>query len=544
MVPSRGAGHQGKRGDDEQSPLLGSHGAQNPRYVNESHTQLQSQSAISPPADEERQRSPEEDREEKKATPLPKMQLFVICVMRLSEPICFTVIFPFVSSQIKAALPNVPKSQIGYYAGLIESMFALVQFCTVFLWGRLSDSIGRKPILLIGMAGTFFSINAFGLAKNLPSMIAARCIAGLFNANVSVIKSVLGEITDESNSPRAFSLLPLMFAIGTIVGPWLGGTLANPVEQYPQIFGNSQFLKEYPFYLPCGVASLYILFSFSVGSLFLKETLQSKVEKVEASRHRHDAEDHEGQDHQGDNERTRLLHAQQAESLEQSANNQETQRPNVRSLLKPEIIKILSTQMILNLQNISFTSVLPLFCYEPVSDGGVSFSGADIGHIMAFNGVLAIIIQSIIFPLVEKRMGGPLPVYRLGLVFYIPSFLMFPAAHLAAQYSTQNRLLTWAAFAVGIVFKALAGMSIVCATLLINNSSPTRSTLGSLNGLSQACGSLARAIGPILSTSLFAFSVTHRYFGYLVWIVLVGIATITWLLSFRISTNRRAAPPE
>ena len=91
--------------------------------------------------------------------------------MRLSEPICMTLIFPFVPEQVQAALPDIPKSQLGYYVGLIESIFALTQFFTVFLWGRLSDSIGRKPILLTGMAGTFVSINAFGLAKSLPSMI-------------------------------------------------------------------------------------------------------------------------------------------------------------------------------------------------------------------------------------------------------------------------------------------------------------------------------------------------------------------------------------
>lgn len=489
----------------------------------------------------------EEDDDDEEQTPLPKMQLFILCVMRLSEPICFTVIFPFVNEQVKAALPNVPKSEIGYYAGLIESCFALTQFCTVFLWGRLSDSIGRKPILLIGMAGTFLSTNAFGFAQSLPTMIAARCIAGLFNANVSVLKSVLGEITDETNSARAFSFLPLMFAVGTIVGPFLGGTLSTPAEQFPDLFGGSQFWEKYPFYLPCAVSSLYVLFAFTIGSTFLNETLESKVRKIEASKIRNDVEHHHrntGQDsvaaEDNDDERSELLATRQAQSLEQSTDQQDMKPPGIRRLLTPEIIKILSSQMLLNLQNISFTSLLPLFCYESVTDGGVSFTRADIGHIMAFNGVLAIIVQSVIFPQVEKRLKGPLPVYRLGLVLYIPSFLMFPIAHLAALWFPSTRMPTWAAFAVGIIFKASAGMSIVCGTLLVNNSSPTKSSLGSLNGLSQSFGSLSRAIGPVLSTSLFAFSSTHKGFGSLVWIVMIAISSTAWLMSFRISVNRKA----
>jgi MFS family permease len=142
-------------------------------------------------------------------TPLPKMQIFVLCVMRLSEPIAFLCILPFIPKMLRENMPDVPRSQIGYWAGLIESVFAIVQFATVFLWGRASDTIGRKPVLLIGLFGVALSMNFFGLAKTLPQMIIARSVSGFMNANMSVLKSTLGEITDETNQARAFSLLPL-----------------------------------------------------------------------------------------------------------------------------------------------------------------------------------------------------------------------------------------------------------------------------------------------------------------------------------------------
>lgn len=149
------------------------------------------------------------DTEDRPPTPLPKLQIFVLCVMRLSEPIAFLCILPFIPKMLRENMPNVPRSQIGYWAGLIESVFAVVQFATVFLWGRASDSIGRKPVLLIGLFGVALSMNFFGLAKTLPQMIIARSVAGFMNANMSVLKSTLGELTDESNQARAFSLLPL-----------------------------------------------------------------------------------------------------------------------------------------------------------------------------------------------------------------------------------------------------------------------------------------------------------------------------------------------
>lgn len=149
------------------------------------------------------------DDENRPPTPLPKMQIFVLCVMRLSEPIAFLCILPFIPQMLRENMPNVPRSQIGYWAGLIESVFAIVQFATVFLWGRASDTIGRKPVLLIGLLGVALSMNFFGLAKTLPQMIIARSVAGFMNANMSVLKSTLGELTDETNQARAFSLLPL-----------------------------------------------------------------------------------------------------------------------------------------------------------------------------------------------------------------------------------------------------------------------------------------------------------------------------------------------
>ena len=75
-----------------------------------------------------------------------------------------------------------------------------MQFLTGLLWGSLSDRIGRKPVLLIGLLGTFASVNAFGLSRSFNQMIAARALNGLMNGNVAVIRSALGELTDETVS--------------------------------------------------------------------------------------------------------------------------------------------------------------------------------------------------------------------------------------------------------------------------------------------------------------------------------------------------------
>lgn len=119
------------------------------------------------------------------------------------------------------------EAEVGYYAGLIESLFAFTQFLTVLWWGRLSDRIGRRPVLLAGLVGVSLSTLAFGLADGLAPgngtigfvlVLLARGATGATNGNVAAVKSMVGEMTDESNQARAFSLLPLVYAIGQTIG--------------------------------------------------------------------------------------------------------------------------------------------------------------------------------------------------------------------------------------------------------------------------------------------------------------------------------------
>ena len=71
--------------------------------------------------------------------------------------------------------------QIAMYAGMVTSAFAFAEFSTGILWGKLSDKIGRKPVLLSGLAGTSLSMLIFGFAPSLPVALLARALGGLLN---------------------------------------------------------------------------------------------------------------------------------------------------------------------------------------------------------------------------------------------------------------------------------------------------------------------------------------------------------------------------
>lgn len=169
---------------------------------------------------------------------------------------------------------------------MIGAAFSLAQFLTSTLWGALSDRIGRKPVLLFGLVGSTFTAVAFGFSQTFWFALAMRAASGFLNGNVGVGKTIMGEITDESNRAQAFNLFGLMWEIGSIIAPILGGLLAEPAKQYPSLFGDFQLFIDYPYALPCMVGALVSGVGAVAGFFFLEETLGRKASK--------DADEEEG----------------------------------------------------------------------------------------------------------------------------------------------------------------------------------------------------------------------------------------------------------
>ncbi|WP_243930343.1 MFS transporter, partial [Bacteroides fragilis] len=125
--------------------------------------------------------------------------------------------------EMAASFPDVNRRQVGLYVGTIASTFALAQFVTNFFWGWLSDRIGRKPVVMLGTILTALCFVGFGLSRTLWQAILAQALMGLVNGNQGVISTCLGEITDRSNQSKAFLYLPVIYGLGGITGPAIGG---------------------------------------------------------------------------------------------------------------------------------------------------------------------------------------------------------------------------------------------------------------------------------------------------------------------------------
>lgn len=504
-------------------------------------------------------------------TPLPKGQLAILAVIALAEQTALNSISPYLPD-MASSFPEVQPEDIGMYVGLIASAFALAQLTTNFLWGWLSDRIGRKPIVLTGTVLTAACFVAFGFSKTLWQAILAQALMGIVNGNQGVISTCLGEITDRSNQSRAFTYLPVIYGIGGITGPLVGGLLV--LREHPFKKGQP---NPYPYLLPNLFSAAVLLVDFVLTGIFLKESLDvsselppfgKRVESLFAwlwqftSSHRPtylrrstskraenhsygtvahndnaiDEEDSEDDDDDDDdaNEETNLF-------------NHNTEELDRKDVFNRDTILLLISYLIFQLSNVSFNSLYPIFS-EGSPPTGRNLSPEEIGTSLAFAGFVTIAFQVGIFGKLREKMGNK-TTYRIGLAGFVAAFLLMPwvgykdnsdGTHDPTKW---GKIWLWAELGVVLLIKTVASVGgLTSALLLITNSAPSHAVLGTLNGIAQTLSAAGRAVGPFISGSLFTAATHVRPKGEaLAFGVFGGVAFIGFLLSWGIRSKELEA---
>src|SRR5262249_38077412 len=137
-------------------------------------------------------------------------------------------------------------------------------FCQLFtapLGGRLSDQYGRKPILLVSLAGSVASYLWLGFAHALWMLFAARAVQGACAGNIAAAQAYIADVTTPENRAKGMGLIGAAFGFGFIIGPALGGLLAGADPANPDV--------QAPAFLGAGLSALAFL-----GTIFLlKESL-------------------------------------------------------------------------------------------------------------------------------------------------------------------------------------------------------------------------------------------------------------------------------
>ncbi|KUI64242.1 hypothetical protein VM1G_11026 [Cytospora mali] len=503
----------------------------------------------------------------KDVTPLPVKQLALLALLSLAEQTALNSIGPYLPTMV-AAFPEIPDGEAGLYVGLLASSFALAQLMTNFLWGYFSDRIGRKPIMLLGTALLAVCFAFFGFCEHYWQVLVVHVAMGLLNGNAAVVPTVLGEVTDRSNQSRAFTWLPVMYSIGGITGPALGGLLV----------GEPGGRMRWPFLGPNILSSALLLAAVVVLGLWFDETLD------EADR-RHDIKglawlenmcrcscfsprkgrkgswssrwptshcagdpvlrEDDAYDEQGDaGEEQALLHqdpeaqnpAEYHSSSNKNNNNKDvasSRRSTIYKILNWTTLSILLTYLIFQVANISFNSLYPIFASAPPPTGR-DLGPSVIGVSMSLAGVVTILFQVSLFEPLKARLGN-LGTFRLSLLGLAICMALMPWV----GYQDDSGLFGWgtgrswllAELGVVLVLKNLSAVGgLSCVLLLITNSAPSHETLGTLNGIAQTLSAAGRSFGPFASGGLFTLSMRVQPKGELLaWGLFGGVALVGWV---------------
>jgi MFS family permease len=388
----------------------------------------------------------ESGHEQHHSSPLPKKQLAMLAVIALAEQTALNSISPYLP-EMASTFPEVDETKVGLYVGTIASSFALAQFATNFFWGWLSDRIGRKPVIMLGTILTASCFVAFGFCRTLWQAIIVQALMGLVNGNQGVVSTCLGEITDRSNQSKAFVYLPVIYGIGGITGPALGGLLV--MKQNPFNQGKK---NPYPYLLPNLFSAALLTIDLVLTGFFLEESLEeakdlpplkSRVANLFAwlwqftggarsptylrgyhrdSRHRVDA----AADVHSDDETTEAGESETQSLVSMPELFPHTDGPGLASkeVLNRNTILLLSTYLIFQLSNVSFNSLYPVFS-SAAPPTGRGLSPEEIGLSLSFAGIVTIVFQVGIFGKLKEKMGNK-ATYRAGLFGFFLAMMMMP----------------------------------------------------------------------------------------------------------------------
>lgn len=132
---------------------------------------------------------------------------------------------------------------------LLMACYSLAQFVFAPVWGQLSDRIGRRPVMLVSIAGTALTLAGFAAAPSLAWLFVFRTLNGICAANISTAQAYVADITTPENRARGMGLIGASFGLGFTLGPFFGGEL-------------SRYGLEVPIWLAAGLAAINFVWAF------------------------------------------------------------------------------------------------------------------------------------------------------------------------------------------------------------------------------------------------------------------------------------------
>lgn len=338
-------------------------------------------------------------------------------------------------------------SSIVLFGGALGAIYSLLQFVAAPIWGTISDKIGRKPVLLVSVAGLALSYLLWFFSGSFTLLILARFIGGIMGGNISTATAVVADVTQKQNRAKGMAFIGIAFALGFIIGPALGGifSMVDLSKMYPALasWGVN------PFSTPALIAFFLSLFNVYYIWKKFKETLPPEK--------------------RGKSEGTRTI--------------------NPLKLFKPLPYKGVNATnvghflFLMAFSGMEFTLTflaVERFAYSPM----------DNAYMFIFIGVILALVQGGVVRRKAHQVGERKMAFW-GLIFLIPGLISIGLA--------QSNYLLY----LGLFFLSVgAAMAIPCLTTLVSLYSPSE-VQGKSIGIFRSLGALGRVLGPIIASLLY-----------------------------------------
>ncbi|CAG8038429.1 unnamed protein product [Penicillium salamii] len=511
----------------------------------------------------------ENPEEEKPVTwsSLPKKgQLAILTFARLSEPLTQTSLQAYMFYQLKSFDPSLPDSKVSAQAGLLQGSFTAAQFITAVWWGRLADAewMGRKRVLLIGLMGTCLSCIGFGFSRSFVSAMIFRTLGGVLNSNIGVMRTLIAEIVCEKKyQSRAFLLLPMCFNIGVIIGPILGGSLADPVNSFPQIFGPGSliggkegvwWMQRWPYALPNVLSAIFIFASVLAVFLGLDETHETARYKKDWGRKlgkrltrafRRRPPHYRPLTRSRDDDSVYLDGSVETWSVPSSPARSRVQprvhkRPGFRQIWTRNVLLTLLANFLLAFHTSAFNSMTFVFLPAPRAPedsrqgffhfgGGLGLPSSRVGLATAVIGFIGLPLQIFLYPQIQTKLGT-LTSFRTFLPFSPLSYMLMPFLVILPRIPS----VVWPAFTFVVSLQVISRTFILpAAIILVNNCVTDASVLGTVHGVAQSISSAGRTLGPLLGGWGLGLGLEYNMIG-AVWWALAAQALVGWAMLWSI----------
>jgi len=331
-----------------------------------------------------------------------------------------------------------------FVATLPGAVYSIMQFLFIPIWGRLSDRVGRRPVLLWSIAATAVGMAFLGAAPTLPLLLAARVFSGVATANIAVAQAYVADVTPPEHRALGMGIIGIAFGLGFILGPFVGGELSH----FP-VLGREGTL---PSFVAAGLAVVNFLLA-----------LRTLPESLPPER--------------------RGQHVRRLSPIDLTAFRAAVRVPGVGAAVAINFIFILW-----------FAGMEQTFRLFTADGFGVSDRGT--GRIFGIVGLVSAVMQGAVVPRLAPRVGEA-RLIQSGLFILASAFALLGLSPMFGDWKMVVLYVAsgWIACGNGITQPSLPAFASRRAGV---------TTQGLTLGTLQSAAALARAVGPLVGGALYA----------------------------------------